>query len=131
MHNSLIALTASLHKFLFRFSQTIAFLSLHTCFSFTMYVYVSSPCFMFFCHHSIPVCSRRLSRVILPHIFSCLVSTQFTVCMTYFTLQTFLFCFPQTIAFSQVHLCLNTNTSEHILLPCFMHLQGFHPSVPP
>ena len=65
-----------------------------------------------------PVCSCRFSRAILPHIFSCLAGAQFVVCIIYFTLQTFLFCFQQTVAFSPVQLCLNLDTSEHFSRPC-------------
>ena len=84
------------------------------------------PCF---CHHSIPVCSRRLSIAIHQHIFSRLAGAQFIVCMTYPTLQTFLFRFLQIIAFSPVYLYLSFNTSQYVSLPCFIHLLSFHSSV--
>ena len=121
-NNSLIALPASLQrKFVSVFTDNCVFASSHIFVLLCMYMFWS-PCFVLFCHHSIPVFSRRLSRAILPHCFSRLAGAQFTVCMICFTLQTFLFCFPQTIAFSPHHLYLTLNTSEHTLLLCFMHL---------
>ena len=121
-NNSLIALPASLQrKFVSVFTDNCVFASSHIFVLLCMYMFWS-PCFVLFCSHSIPVCSCRLRGAILPHIFSRLAGAQFTVCMTYFTLQTFLFWFPQTLAFSPLHLCLTLNTSEHTLLLCFMHL---------
>ena len=120
LHNFCITCLTK-QRSLFRFSQKIAFLPYHTCLSFIMYEYVSSPCSLFW-YHSVPLCSRWLSRAIHLHILSCLAGAQFTVCMTYLTLQIFLFWFPQTNAFSSVYLCLNSNTSEYVSRPCFIHL---------
>ena len=109
-------------KFYFGFHRQLRFcLFTHLCF--TMYVYVLIPMFRAFLPSFYPsVLPQAQSRAILLHCFSRLAGAQFTVCMIYFTLQTFLFCFPQTIAFSPHHLCLTLNTSEHTLLLCFMHL---------
>ena len=125
------ALSASRSTILFQFEQNCIFACSFFIFEFEdvricFFFYVS-----FICHCSIPVCSCRLSRAILTHIFSRLAGAQFIACMTCLTLQKFLFCFPQTITFLPVYLCFILNTSEHVSLPCFMHFYSFHPSVPP
>ena len=86
------------------------------------------PCF---CSHSIPVCSRKLSRAIHQRIFSHLAGAQINVYKFYLTLQTFLFWFLQIIVFWRVCLCFRFNTSEYTSVPCFIHLLSFYPSVLP
>ena len=79
----------------------------------------------FICYPSIPVCSCRLSRVIHQHTFSHLAGTQQTDCITCLTLQTFLFWFPHTIAFSPVFQCLSLHMFELVYVFTCLFLFSF------
>ena len=114
--NLLIAWPSLQHrKFCFGFYRLLRFCHFtHVWVLFRLYVWT---CFIpnvpFICYLSIPVCSRRVNRVIYWHIFSRPVGAQFADCMICLTLKTFMFWFLQTIAYFPVYFCLCLNTSDN------------------